>query len=55
MAGVVVSPTVISRMVFPDGSSRDFGNPRHIPVFPSNEAYTATQVLKQVITSGTTR
>jgi penicillin-binding protein 1A len=49
--GTHVAPTVISRMVFPDGSSRDFGNPRHIPVFPSNEAYTATQVLKQVITN----
>ena len=46
-----VAPTVVGKVVFPDGSSRDFGNPRQIPVFPYNEAYTATQVLKQVITN----
>ena len=46
-----VSPTVVNNVVFPDGSSRDFGNPKHTPVFPYNEAYTATSVLKQVITN----
>ena len=43
--------TAINNVVFPDGSSRDFGNPRHTTVFPYDEAYTATSVLKQVITN----
>ncbi|MGZ4311696.1 MAG: transglycosylase domain-containing protein [Solirubrobacteraceae bacterium] len=46
-----VPATVIGRVVFPDGSVRNFGNPRHTPVFPYDEAYAGTSVLKQVITT----
>jgi penicillin-binding protein 1A len=49
--GTHVPATVVNNVVFPDGSSRNFGNPRHSSVFPYNEAYTATSVLKQVITN----
>jgi penicillin-binding protein 1A len=43
--------TAINSVVFPDGSSRSFSDPKHTPVFPYNEAYAATSVLKQVITN----
>ena len=49
--GTHVPATVIGRVVFPDGSVRNFGNPRHTPVFPYEEAYAGTSVLKQVITT----
>jgi len=49
--GSHIAPTAVNNVVFPDGSSRNFGNPRHTTVFPYNEAYTATSVLKQVITN----
>jgi penicillin-binding protein 1A len=49
--GSHIAPTAVDHVVFPDGSSRSFGNPRHTQVFPYDEAYTATQVLKQVITN----
>jgi penicillin-binding protein 1A len=49
--GSHVRATVIGRVVFPDGSVRNFGNPRHIPVFTYGEAYAGTSVLKQVITT----
>jgi penicillin-binding protein 1A len=48
--GSHVRPTVVGRVVFPDGSVRNFGNPPHTTVFPYGEAYAATSVLKQVIT-----
>ncbi|HET8980610.1 MAG TPA: transglycosylase domain-containing protein [Solirubrobacteraceae bacterium] len=49
--GVHYTPTAVDRIVFPDGSTRSFATPPHQTVFPYNEAYTATQVLKQVITN----
>jgi penicillin-binding protein 1A len=51
--GSHVPVTIIGKVVFPDGSTQDFGNPKHTPVFTDGEAYTATNVLKGVITSGT--
>jgi penicillin-binding protein 1A len=51
--GSHVPTTIINKVVFPDGSERSFGNPPHTRVFSDGEAYTATNVLKQVITSGT--
>ncbi|MGA9856325.1 MAG: transglycosylase domain-containing protein [Solirubrobacteraceae bacterium] len=48
--GVHTAPTIIDKVVFPDGSVRVFGNPPRTTVFPYNEAYTGTSVLKQVIT-----
>jgi penicillin-binding protein 1A len=51
--GSHVPVTIINRIVFPDGSVRNFGNPPHKTVFTDGEAYAATNVLKGVITSGT--
>jgi penicillin-binding protein 1A len=51
--GYHISPTVINRVVFPDGSVDNLGDsPRH-QVFSDGETYAATQVLKTVIQSGT--
>jgi penicillin-binding protein 1A len=49
--GTHIPWTIVNKVVFPDGSARNFGDPRHTTVFPYNEAYTATSVLKQVITN----
>ena len=49
--GLHVPTTIIDKVVFPDGSVRNFGNPTASRVFPYNEAYEGTSVLKQVITS----
>ena len=51
--GSHVPTTIINKVVFPDGSYRNFGDPAHTQVFTDGEAYEATSVLKQVITSGT--
>jgi penicillin-binding protein 1A len=51
--GSHVPPTIISKIVFPDGSVRNFGDPTPKRVFTDGEAYAATSVLKGVITSGT--
>jgi penicillin-binding protein 1A len=51
--GTHVPATIINKVVFPDDSSRDFGNPDPDRVFPYDEAYEGTGVLKQVVTSGT--
>jgi penicillin-binding protein 1A len=51
--GSHVPVTILDKVVFPDGSVDSFGNPPHTRVFTDGEAYAATQVLKQVITSGT--
>ncbi len=48
-----VPATIINTIKFPDGSSRNFGNAKPTPVFPYDEAYEGTSVLKQVVTSGT--
>jgi penicillin-binding protein 1A len=49
--GTHMAATAVGKVVFPDGSSRNFGNPRRTTVFPYNEAYEGTSVLKQVITN----
>ena len=51
--GTHVPATIINKVVFPDGSSENFGDPKPTRVFPDGQTYTATNVLKQVITSGT--
>jgi penicillin-binding protein 1A len=51
--GTHVPATIINKVVFPDGSSRNFGNPAATRVFPYDEAYEGTSILKQVVTSGT--
>ncbi|MFZ0089122.1 MAG: transglycosylase domain-containing protein [Solirubrobacteraceae bacterium] len=51
--GTHIPATIIGKVVFPDGSSTNFGNPKRTPVFPYDEAYAGTSVLKQVVTSGT--
>jgi penicillin-binding protein 1A len=48
-----IPPTVISKVVYPNGKTVYFGNPPRNQVFSAGEAYAATQVLKGVITSGT--
>jgi penicillin-binding protein 1A len=48
-----IPPTAIQRVVFPDGSVVNMGNPRHKKVFSYGETYAATQVLKTVVTQGT--
>ncbi len=51
--GVHVSPTAITRVVFPNGRVVNLGDPPHKRVFPDGQAYAATQVLRTVIQSGT--
>jgi penicillin-binding protein 1A len=51
--GVHIPPTIITKVVFPDGSAVNLSDPAHKRVFTDGEAYTATQVLKGVIQSGT--
>jgi penicillin-binding protein 1A len=51
--GTHIPATIINKVVFPDHSVADFGNPKRARVFPYDEAYEGTQVLKTVVTSGT--
>ena len=51
--GLHYPATIINNVVFPDGSTRNFGNASGTRVFPYDEAYEGTSVLKQVVTSGT--
>ena len=51
--GLHFPPTILSRVVFPDGSSTDMGNPVPTRVFSDGETYAATKVLETVIQSGT--
>jgi penicillin-binding protein 1A len=51
--GTHVPATIVNKVVFPDGSVRDFGHPAPTRVFPYDEAYEGTSILKQVVTSGT--
>ena len=48
-----ITPTIISKVVLPNGQTRYFGDPTHTPVFSQGQAYAATQVLKTVIQYGT--
>ena len=51
--GYHVAPTILSKVVFPDGSSVNLGDPPHKQVFSDGETYAATKVLETVIQSGT--
>jgi penicillin-binding protein 1A len=51
--GYHIAPTIITRVVFPDGSVVNLGSPKRHRVFSDGETYAATQVLKTVVTSGT--
>ncbi|MBV9415115.1 MAG: hypothetical protein JO363_09075, partial [Solirubrobacterales bacterium] len=51
--GSHVPPTILDKVVFPNGKTVDLGDPPHNRVFTDGEAYAATQVLKTVIQSGT--
>jgi penicillin-binding protein 1A len=51
--GSHVAATAITKVVFPDGSVVNMGDPPHKRVFSDGEAYTADQTLKTVIQSGT--
>jgi penicillin-binding protein 1A len=51
--GTHYPPTVISRVVLPNGTTENLGSPKGTEVFTPAEAYAATQVLKGVVTSGT--
>jgi penicillin-binding protein 1A len=46
-----IPPTAVDKVVFPDGSTMNFGEPTHTQVFSYPETYEATSVLKQVITN----
>jgi penicillin-binding protein 1A len=48
-----VPPTILTKVVYPDGTVQNFGDPPKTQVFSYGEAYAAIKVLKQVITSGT--
>jgi penicillin-binding protein 1A len=51
--GSHIAPTILSKVVFPDGSSVNLADPPHKHVFSSGETYAATKVLEGVIQSGT--
>jgi len=51
--GYHIAPTVISKVVYPNGNVVDLGDPTKTQVFSAADAYEATQVLKGVITEGT--
>ena len=44
-------PTIIDKIVWPDGHVRYFGNSQGTRVFPYAQTYAADQVLKQVLTA----
>jgi len=48
--GVHHKPTIISKIIFPDGSVRNFGNSKGHRVFSYAQTYVADQVLEQVLT-----
>jgi penicillin-binding protein 1A len=51
--GLHIAPTILNRVVFPDGSSINLGDPKPKRVFTDGETYAATKVLETVIQSGT--
>jgi penicillin-binding protein 1A len=51
--GLHHTATAISKVVFPDHSVVNLGDPKPKRVFPYGQVYAADQVLKTVITSGT--
>jgi penicillin-binding protein 1A len=51
--GVHVPPTILSKVVFPNGKVENLGDAQGDRVFTDGEAYEGTQVLKTVIQDGT--
>jgi len=51
--GTHIPPTILSKVVFPNGKTVNLGQPQGNRVFTDGEAYEAIQVLKTVIQSGT--
>ena len=51
--GYHIPPTAITKVVFPNGTTKNLGDPARTQVFSDGEAATAIRVLKTVITSGT--
>jgi len=51
--GYHIAPTILDKVVFPDGSVANLGDPPRHRVFSYAETQAAIAVLKQVITSGT--
>jgi penicillin-binding protein 1A len=51
--GLHIPPTIINKVVLPDGSVVNLGNPTPTRVFSDAEAYAGTKVLETVVTSGT--
>ncbi|MGN6167287.1 MAG: transglycosylase domain-containing protein [Solirubrobacteraceae bacterium] len=49
--GQHIAPTAIAKVVFPNGKVVQMGDPLRTRVFPYNQTYAATNVLKQVITN----
>jgi penicillin-binding protein 1A len=47
--GIHHAPTIINKIIFPDGSVRKFGNPPGHRVFSYAESYAADEVLKEVL------
>ena len=48
--GSHIPATIIDKVVFADGSTRDFGSPQKTTVFPYDQTYEADEVLKGVLT-----
>jgi penicillin-binding protein 1A len=48
--GTHIPETIIDKVQFADGSTRDFGAPKKTTVFPYNQTYAADEVLKGVLT-----
>ncbi|HET9720274.1 MAG TPA: transglycosylase domain-containing protein [Solirubrobacteraceae bacterium] len=51
--GSHIPPTVINKIVFPNGKVDNLGSPKPKRIFTDGETYVADQVLKTVIQSGT--
>jgi penicillin-binding protein 1A len=51
--GYHIAPTIISKVVFPDGSVINMSDPPRTQIFSYGESYAAIQVLKTVVTEGT--
>jgi len=51
--GTHIAPSIINRVVFPDGDTTNLGSSPGKRIFTDGETYAADQVLKTVITEGT--
>ena len=51
--GLHYAPTIINKVMFPDGSVTNLGTPTPTRVFTPGQAYEGTKVLESVVTNGT--